>query len=136
MTSTIATLRETNAFNGADEVIFARLEAEFGDTVRDVLELYFLNSDSLCERLQGAASCAYWQEAVRTALRIGHEAEALGFHRIAKAARGFADATYHADSPLALRNGAQAVVFEYERLRLALEARFGVAVASDRASVA
>ena len=138
MTSTSAAQNpaETDAPGAADEAVFAHLESTYGAELKNVLTLYVENSDALCQHLQDAASCAYWQEAVRVALKIGHEADELGFHRVATAARGFADATYHADDAHALRNGTQMVVFEYERFRLALEMHFPDLIASDIASVA
>jgi hypothetical protein len=81
-------------------------------------------------------ACAYWQEAVRAAVEIGHKADTLGFRRIAAVARKLADATYHADAAEALRNDAQMVMLEYERFRLALEMRFPNLVASVVDSVA
>ena len=126
MPSTSATenLPETDAPGASDEAVFAGLDATFGAEMKNVLALYLENSDDLCRRLQDCAACAYRQEAVRDALKIGQEADALGFHRIARAARALADSTYHADSAHSLRNDAQMVVFEYERFRLALEMRF------------
>lgn len=127
---------ETDAPGASDEAIFARLESTFGAELKNVVTLYLENSDALCQRLQDASACAYWQEAVRTALEIGHAADTLGFHRVAKAARALADSTYHADTAHHLRNDAQMVVLEYERFRLALEMRFPSLVASTMDSVA
>jgi hypothetical protein len=127
---------ETDAPGASDEAIFAALEATYGAELKSVLALYLENSDALCERLQEAMACAFWQEAVRVALKIGEEADAFGFHPIAAAARKLADATYHADSAHHLRNDGQMVVFEYERFRLALEQRFPNLVASVVGSVA
>lgn len=138
MTSTPARANrpDPEAPNAADAALFAMLETAFGSELPAVIARYIKNSDGLCTRLQLAAECAYWQEAVRTALKIGREADALGFRRVAKAARQFADDTYHSDSPHKLRNGAQAVVFEYERFRLALEAHFPGLVEKAADSVA
>ena len=135
-TSTDQIPAETDAPGASDEAVFAQLETTYGAELKNVLSLYLENSDALCQRLQDAAACAYWQEAVRVALKIGQEADALGFHRVATAARDFADAAYHADDAHALRNGAQTVVFEYERFRLALEMHFTDLVASTMDSVA
>ncbi len=115
---------DSDAPGAADDVVFAHLQSTFAAELKNVLSLYLENSDAFCERLQQAAACAHWQEAVRVALAIGHEADALGFHRVATSARTFADATYHTASPHALRDDAQMVVLEYERFRLALAARF------------
>jgi len=136
MTSTAPLAAEPDAPGASDHAVFAQLETAFGGALKDVLARYLAISDGLCQRLQDASGCAHWQEAVRVALQIGHEADELGFHRVAQAARGFADAAYHADDAHSLRNGAQTVVFEYERFRLALEMRFPDQVASDIASVA
>jgi hypothetical protein len=127
---------ETDALGESDEAVFAGLEATYRADLKNVLALYLENSDQLCQRLQDCAACAYWQEAVRVALKIGEEADALGFHRVAGAARALANSTYHADSAHNLRNDAQMVVLEYERFRLALEARFPNLVASAIESVA
>ena len=127
---------ETDAPGASDEAVFAGLEATYRADLKNVLALYLENSDQLCQRLQDCAACAYWQEAVRVALKIGEEADALGFHRVARAARALADSTYHADNAHALRNDAQMVVLEYERFRLALEMRFPNLVASSMVSVA
>ncbi len=115
---------ETDALGESEEAVFAGLEATYRADLKNVLTLYLENSDQLCQRLQDCAACAYWQEAVRVALKIGEEADALGFHRVAKAARTLADSTYHADSAHSLRSDAQIVVLEYERFRVALETRF------------
>ena len=135
-TSSAENISETDAPGASDAVVFAHLEATYGAELKSVLALYLENSDALCERLQTAASCAHWQEAVRVAILIGREADALGFHPVATAARMLADAAYHADHAHRLRNDAQMVVFEYERFRLALAARFPGMVASMVVSVA
>ncbi|GAA0586358.1 hypothetical protein [Rhizomicrobium electricum] len=135
-TSAAEFLTESDAPGAADDAVFTRLEADFGDELKAVLALYLENSDALCQRLEEAMTCAYWQEAVRAALEIGREAEGLGFRRVAAAARKLADAAYRADSAEALRNDAQMVMLEYERFRLALAARFPNLVASMVDSVA
>ena len=136
MTSTAPLPVESEAPGASDEAVFAQLETAFGAELKDVLARYLESSDALCQRLQDASGCAYWQEAVRVALKIGHEADEMGFHRVAMAARSFADATYHADDAHTLRNDAQTVVFEYERFRLSLEMHFPDLVASTMDSVA
>ena len=127
---------ESDALDATDAAIFAALEANYGGELGNVLGLYCENCDDLCQRLQEAAACAHWQEAVRLGLAIGHEADSLGFHRVARVARALADETYHAGSGDRLRNDAQMVVFEYERFRLALMAQFPKLVAQLIGSVA
>jgi hypothetical protein len=127
---------EADAPGASDAVVFARLETQFGGELATALNFYLENSDALNERLEEAMACAYWQEAVRVALKLGQEADAMGFHRIAAVARALADATYHADNGSALRNEAQLVMLEYGRFRLALMARFSNLLAPVAASVA
>lgn len=123
-TSAARNLADSDALSAEDEAVFAHLQAAFGSDLKSVLILYLDSSDVLSQRLQDAMTCAHWQEAVRTAIAIGKEAETLGFHRVANAARKLADETYHAGNGHALRNDAQMVVLEYERFRLALEMHF------------
>lgn len=134
MASTSTSLPETPG--DSDSALFAALEKTFGDTLKDALGVYITTSDELSEALQEAAACAHWQEAARLALKIGSAATEMGFAPVARAARAFTDATYAHSTAHGLRNGAQMVVFEYERLRLALEARFPELVAPGAYSVA
>lgn len=128
--------QESEAPGASDAAVFAHLEKIHGDGLKAVLARYLETSDTLCQRFQDAVECAFWQEAVRVALKIGEEADTLGFHRLATAARRLADATYHADSAPVLRNNAQLVVFEYGRFRLALAARYPEFIATVAASIA
>lgn len=134
--STAPNSTEAGAPGEADSAAFAALETAFGDTLKDLLADYVTTSDALCEALQVAAGCAHWQEAARLALKIGAAAADMGFRPITIAARNFADATYQNTSAHGMRNGAQMVVFEYERLRLALGSRFPDFVAPGPYSVA
>ncbi len=135
-TSTVPNANAPGAPGEADSATFAALETAFGDTLKDLLNDYVATSDALCEALQTAAGCAHWQEAARLAIKIGAAAADMGFRPITAAARAFADATYQNTTAHGLRNGAQMVVFEYERLRLALESRFPEFVAPGAYSVA
>lgn len=135
-TSTAPNSAQAGAPDEADSAAFAALETAFGETLKDLLNDYVAMSDALCEALQVAAGCAHWQEAARLALKIGAAAADMGFRPITAAARAFADATYQHTSAHEMRNGAQMVVFEYERLRLALESRFPEFVAPGAYSVA
>lgn len=135
-TSTALTFVEPGSPGETDNAVFAALETAFGETLKDLLNDYVATSDALCEALQVSAGCAHWQEAARLALKIGAAAADLGFRPITIAARNFADATYQNTSAHGMRNGAQMVVFEYERMRLALASRFPDFVAPPAYSVA
>ena len=135
-TSTTANTPVPDSPGQSDEVIFAALESAFGDKLSATLNDYFAVSDELCEELQDAAACAHWLEAARLASQIRIAAAELGFNTIAYAARVFADAAHTNASAHGLRNSAQTVVFEYERMRLALMARFPELVAPGAYSIA
>jgi hypothetical protein len=137
MTSTSAAMHPVpDAPGAADEAMFAALETAFGDELKDVLTRYIETSDRISEALQDISACAHWQEAARLALQIGSAAADMGFRPITKAARAFADDAYKHTSSSELRNDAQTVVFEYERMRMALERRFPELVADGARSVA
>lgn len=138
MASTSEALKsdESGVPGATDAAAFAALETAFGEELKGVLNAYVTDCDAASEQLREATACAYWQESARLALHLGHAAADLGFRSIAKAARAFADAVYQDASAHQLRNGAQTLVFEYERQRLALEARYPEFVASETASVA
>ncbi len=135
-TSTTADFPEPDSPGESDGAMFAALEKEYGETLKSALNIYLATSDELCDALQEAAACAHWQEAARLALKIGVAASNMGFEPVAHAARSFADAAYAHTTAHGLRNGAQMVVFEYERLRLALESAFPELVAPGAYSVA
>jgi hypothetical protein len=135
-TSAVAIPAESDAPGAADDDVFLALESAHGDALKPMLAACLKDVDVWCERLRDAIECAYWQEAVRVALRIGHETERLGFLRPAVTARRLADATYHADHAALLRAEAQLVVFECGRFRLAIAARYPEFIASVAASVA
>ncbi len=120
----------------SDDAIFAALEIKFGDKLGAALNDYFSHTDELCELLQDAAACAHWMEAARLAAQIRIGAEALGFSPIIYAAHVFADTAHNNASAHGLRNAAQTVVFEYERMRLAVMARFPDAIAPGDYSIA
>lgn len=138
MSSTSEALKtvESVAPGATDGPIFAALETAFGDTLGEVLQNYVKTCDALSEKLQDASAYAYWQEAARVALEMGHSSADLGFDPVAKLARAFADLVYQDVNAHQMRNAAQTLVFEYDRVRLALGARFPEHVASDHLSIA
>lgn len=120
----------------SDETIFAALELRFGDKLGPALNDYFAQSDELCELLQDAAACAHWMEAARLSAQMREGAAELGFTPVVYAARAFADTAHNQAPAHGLRNSAQMVVFEYERMRLALMARYPDLVAPGAYSIA
>ncbi len=136
MTST-STIQPSAEYPGdTDAALFDALETTCGDRLGDALQRFVTNCDALSEALQEASACAHWQEAARLTLEICDAANELGMEPIVVAARAFADAAYHQTSPHRLRNSAQNLVFEYERMRLALMARYPEFVAPGAFSIA
>jgi hypothetical protein len=136
MTSTSTAQNPRPADAASDDAVFAALESGFQDTLPIILDSFVGISDPACARLEDCIACAFWQEAVRLALKIGQEAERLGFTQIEAAARSFAYAAYHADTRDNLKHEGTVVVVEYHRIRLALMARYRDFLAPGTASVA
>jgi hypothetical protein len=93
-------------------------------TLGEILRAQLASIDKYCEGLQAATRRAQWTEAARIAGEIANESANLGFRSLTSAARGLAAATSEKVDVHTLRNGAQMVVFEYERLRLAIAVEF------------
>jgi HPt (histidine-containing phosphotransfer) domain-containing protein len=136
MTSTSAKPEPADVPGGTDDALFAALEMAHGERLKETLGRFVACCDAACDTLQDAAACAHWQEAVRLTHQIGDAANELGLEPIVAAARAFADAAYQQTTPHRLRNSAQMVVFEYERFRLALMARYPEFVAPGAYSIA
>lgn len=136
MTSTSTAQNPRPVDTASDDAVFAALESGFQETLPIVLDSFVGISDPLSERLEDCIACAFWQEAVRLALKIGQQAELLGFAHIEAAARTFAYSAYHADSKDNLRHDGTMVLVEYRRIRLALMARYRDFLAPGPASVA
>lgn len=136
MTSTSTLPAEPDALYETDAAQFDALEAAVGEGLKETLQRFVTTCDELCERLETASACAHWQEAARVTLLIGEAAQELGLDSITKAAKAFADGAYHQMTPHRLRNAAQTLVFEYERLRLAMMARYPDFVAPGAYSIA
>lgn len=135
-TSTASNSPAPDGFGSSDEAVFAALEARFGDKLGAALNDYLKISDDLCEQLQDAAACAHWMEAARVSGRIREAADDMGFTHVVYAARAFADTAHNQAPAHGIRNSAQTVVFEYERMRLALMARYPDLVAPGAYSIA
>jgi signal transduction histidine kinase/HPt (histidine-containing phosphotransfer) domain-containing protein len=104
-----------------DPAAFAALEKSFGTaTLLEILRSYIGSAEQLCQALGQASNDANWQEAVRLAQDIAGSAGGLGLTAMTAAARGFAQAARDGADPRDLRNTAQLIVREHQRVRRSL----------------
>jgi len=100
---------------------FAALEHSLGlTTLIEILRSYITAAEDLCRALGTASENANWEEAVRLAQDIAGSAGGLGLAAMTAAARGFAQAARDGAAPHELRNTAQLIVWEHERVRRSL----------------
>ena len=105
-----------------DAAAFAALEKSVGvQTLVEILKSYIETTEQLCAALSAASSDENWQQAARLAQDIAGSASGLGLLAMTAAARGFANAAREGASPHALRNDAQTIVVEHDRVRQVLE---------------
>jgi signal transduction histidine kinase/HPt (histidine-containing phosphotransfer) domain-containing protein len=104
-----------------DALAFTDLEESFGIAkLVEILKSYIFSAESLCRALGEASRNANWEEATRLAQDIAGSAGGLGLTAMTAAARGFAQAARDGASPHQLRNTAQLIVWEHERVRRSL----------------
>jgi HPt (histidine-containing phosphotransfer) domain-containing protein len=104
-----------------DTVAFAALEKSVGSTtLGEILKSHIDTAEQLCAALEAASDDANWQQAARLALDIAGSASGLGLLAMTAAARDFAAAARQGASAHTLRNDAQKIVVEHERVRIAL----------------
>ncbi|MGC9952790.1 MAG: Hpt domain-containing protein [Rhizomicrobium sp.] len=104
-----------------DVIAIAALEKSVGAaTLIEILKSYIETTEQLCAALDAASGDANWQQAARLAQDIAGSASGLGLPATAAAARGLAQAAREGASAHVLRNDAQKIVCEHERVRLAL----------------
>lgn len=104
-----------------DAAAFTALEKSVGvETLVEILKSYIESAERLCQALGEASDDANWQEAVRLAQDIAGSAGALGLTAMTAAARGFAQAARDGAAAHDLRNTAQLIVWEHERVRRSL----------------
>jgi len=119
-TSTPRTLSQSVASPG-DLAVLAQLRASLDEEIlSEVLRAHLSGVDELCEQLQAAGRRGDWREAAAVARQIVAKTAVLGFRAVTNAAKSFAAAADEKLEAHMLRNGAQMVVFEHERLRLAI----------------
>jgi signal transduction histidine kinase/HPt (histidine-containing phosphotransfer) domain-containing protein len=104
-----------------DPAAFAALEKSVGiATLVEILKSYIESAEKLCHALGEASDDANWQEAVRLAQDIAGSAGGLGLTAMTAAARGFAQQARDGAPSHELRNTAQLIVWEHERVRRSL----------------
>jgi HPt (histidine-containing phosphotransfer) domain-containing protein len=106
------------AINAAE---FAALEKSLGmTTLIEILKSYIETAEKLCAALGEASEGANWQEAARLAQDIAGSAGGLGLAAMTAAARGFTQQAREGANAQDLRNTAQIIAWEHERVRRAL----------------
>ncbi|HEY0281785.1 MAG TPA: ATP-binding protein, partial [Rhizomicrobium sp.] len=111
--------QETTA--AIDAAAFAALEKSVGaTTLIEILKSYIETTERLCTSLGAASAEANWQQAARLAQDIAGSSSGLGLLAMTAAARGFAAAARQGADAHTLRNDAQMIVIEQERVRRAL----------------
>jgi len=104
-----------------DAAAFAALEKSVGSvTLIEILKSYIETAEQLCGALEEASKAEDWQQAARLAQDIAGSASGLGLAAMTAAARGFAAQAREGAHGHALRNVAQTIVWEHERVRRAL----------------
>jgi signal transduction histidine kinase/HPt (histidine-containing phosphotransfer) domain-containing protein len=104
-----------------DPATFAALEKSVGiETLVEILKSYIDSAEQLCRALGEASNDENWQGAVRLAQDIAGSAGGLGLTAMTAAARGFAQAAREGASSHDLRNTAQLIVWEHDRVRRSL----------------
>ena len=102
-----------------DAAALEALQTASGDELlKHAIKSYLATADEMHARLEAALVDARWQEAEEIARSIAGLARDMGFLALSTAARGLVDASH--DDPHRLRNEAQMVIIEHERLRLEL----------------
>jgi len=104
-----------------DAAAFSALEKSVGAaTLVEILKSYIATAEHLCAELGDASNEANWEQAGRLAQDIAGSASGLGLLAMTAAARSFASAARQGANAHNLRNDAQKIVVEHERVRLAL----------------
>ena len=104
-----------------DGTAFAALERSVGvTTLIEILKSYIETTEHLCASLAAASDEDNWPQAARLAQDIAGSASGLGLLAMTAAARGLAAAARQGASAHALRNDAQKIVCEHERVRRVL----------------
>jgi signal transduction histidine kinase/HPt (histidine-containing phosphotransfer) domain-containing protein len=109
------------AIAAIDSPAFAALEKSLGlPTLIEILQSYGATAEKLCADLVQASEKDAWDDATRIAQDIAGAAGGLGLTALAAAARAFAQMAREGDSASVLKDAAQSVLGEHQRVRRAL----------------
>lgn len=112
---------EQDSLAAIDAPAFAALEKSLGlTTLIEILQSYMKTAEDLCARLSADSDSESWDDAARVAQDIAGAAGGLGLTALTAAARGFTQKARDGDGTEPLRDAAQAIVGEHERVRKAL----------------
>jgi signal transduction histidine kinase/HPt (histidine-containing phosphotransfer) domain-containing protein len=104
-----------------DAPAFAALEKSLGlTTLIEILQSYIKTAEELCDKLAASSLEEDWEDAARIAQDIAGAAGGLGLAALTAAARGFTHKARDNKDAHELRNAAQMIVGEHERVRKAL----------------
>ncbi|HUJ04338.1 MAG TPA: ATP-binding protein [Rhizomicrobium sp.] len=104
-----------------DAPAFAALEKSLGlATLIEILQSYMKTAEDLCDNLSDASGDAKWDDAARIAQDIAGAAGGLGLAALTQAARGFTQKAREGSPPENLREAADTVVGEHQRVCKAL----------------
>ncbi len=110
-----------NTVAAIDAAAFAELENSLGiKTLLEILKSYIESAEQLCRSLSQASDEMNWPEASRLAQDIAGSAGGLGLAAMTAAARGFSQQAREGAPVQDLRETAQTIVWEHERVRRAL----------------
>jgi hypothetical protein len=102
------------------DALAALQTAEGNAGMKDAIKSYLATFDALNVRLEAALGSKSWQEAEHLARMIAGMSCEMGFLALSAAANGLMDAAQGEANPHQLRNEAQMVIIEHERLCLEL----------------
>jgi signal transduction histidine kinase/HPt (histidine-containing phosphotransfer) domain-containing protein len=104
-----------------DAPAFAALEKSLGlTTLIEILQSYMTTAEDLCRDLSNASGQEQWDDAARIAQDIAGAAGGLGLAALTQAARGFTQKAREGSSPENLREAADTVMGEHQRVCRAL----------------
>ncbi|HSC61232.1 MAG TPA: Hpt domain-containing protein, partial [Rhizomicrobium sp.] len=104
-----------------DAPAFAALEKSLGlTTLIEILQSYMTTAEDLCRDLSNASGQEQWDDAARIAQDIAGAAGGLGLAALTQAARGFTQKAREGSTPENLREAADTVMGEHQRVCRAL----------------
>jgi HPt (histidine-containing phosphotransfer) domain-containing protein len=104
-----------------DAPAFAALEKSLGlTTLIEILQSYMTTAEDLCRNLSDASGQEQWDDAARIAQDIAGAAGGLGLAALTQAARGFTQKAREGSTPENLREAADTVMGEHQRVCRAL----------------